>query len=166
MRTVNRPARPDAPDAPNLTRRTLLAAAGALALAHPLARARRPTLDDVLRERLVVYSPEAPQSQDIDDWLARRHIARNVAVEVRSGYSACAMAAAGVGVAFVDDLSARAHQPGEVRFLAIARAPRFPIFRVTSRARPPSQLGKRFLRLVRAQLDLLQRTPITRASLG
>jgi tripartite-type tricarboxylate transporter receptor subunit TctC len=43
MRTVNRPARPDAPDSPNapdLSRRTLLAAAGALALAHPLARAQ------------------------------------------------------------------------------------------------------------------------------
>ena len=46
MRTVNRPTRPQAPDAPgapdapDLARRTLLAAAGALALAHPLARAQ------------------------------------------------------------------------------------------------------------------------------
>ena len=129
----------------------------ALPANHPLASAKALPLAEALKERLVVYSSEAPQSNVIDAWLSQHGVDRNVAVEVRSGYAACSMAAAGVGIAFVDDLSARAHRPERIAFVFIPRAPRFPVFTVINVNRPPSQLGKTFLSIAKSQLALLQR---------
>lgn len=135
----------------------------ALPQAHPLAQSPRLALREALRQRLVVYSPDAPQTKTIDGWLERYQVDRQVAVEVRSGYAACSMAAAGVGLAFVDDLSARAHRPEGVVFRSIANTARFPIYTVVNRNRPPSQLGKAFLEVAAVKLRAIQRTPLTRA---
>lgn len=133
----------------------------ALPAAHPLAQSPRLSLAKALRERLVVYSPEAPQTKALEGWLARHEVDRQVAVEVRSGYAACSMAAAGAGIAFVDDLSARAHRPEGLAFRSIPNTARFPVYTVVNRNRPPSQLGKRFLELARAKLEEFQGTPLT-----
>lgn len=122
----------------------------ALPQGHALATAPVLDLDQALRERLIVYSPEAPQSRTIDAWIEQRGIARQVAVEVRSGYAACAMAASGAGIAFVDDLSARAHRAEGLVLRDVPDAPRFPIYSVVNQNRPPSRLGQRFLALVAA----------------
>ncbi|MBP7564770.1 MAG: LysR family transcriptional regulator [Burkholderiaceae bacterium] len=133
----------------------------ALPAGHPLlARPGGFALEDALAERLITYSPEAPQSAVIDHWLESRGVARNVAVEVRSGYAACSMAATGVGVAFVDDLSARAHRPEGVVFAAIGGAPQFPIYGVRNQHRPLSRLGDAFLALAAQQLRELQARPV------
>ena len=132
----------------------------ALPAGHALLALPTLTLEDTLGERLITYSPEAPQSAVIDHWLAAHGVARNVAVEVRSGYAACSMAASGVGVAFVDDLSARAHRPEGVVFVPIAHAPRFPIYSVRNTHRPLSRLGEAFLALAAQQLLALQAVPL------
>jgi len=132
----------------------------ALPVHHPLAITKTLSLAEALKERLVVYSSEAPQSNIIEAWLSEYQVDRNVAVEVRSGYAACAMAAAGVGVAFVDDLSARAHRPEGVAFVSIPRSPRFPIYTAVNVNRPPSQLGKKFLNFAKSQLAVLQRASL------
>ncbi len=132
----------------------------ALPRSHRLAQPGSFSLREALQERLVVYSTEAPQSKVIDGWLAQFRIERRVAAEVRSGYAACSMAAAGVGVAFVDDLSARAHRPDLVHFASIPRVPRFPVFSVINVNRPPSQLGKAFMAQAKARLASLQRVPL------
>jgi DNA-binding transcriptional LysR family regulator len=129
---------------------------------HPLAKHKVLPLAEALKSRLIVYSPEAPQSKVIDGWLSEYGIDRNVAVEVRSGYAACSMAAAGIGVAFVDDLSARAHLPKGVEFVAVPKTPRFPIYSVVNGNRPPSQLGKSFLAMAKTGLVELQRRSLTR----
>jgi DNA-binding transcriptional LysR family regulator len=131
---------------------------------HAAVRSKPFRLAEALRERLVAYSPEAPQSQAIDAWLAQHGIERRVAVEVRSGFAACSMAAAGVGIAFVDDLSARAHRAEHVAFVPVPKAPRFPIYSAVNVNRPPSQQGKAFLALVRTQLQALRQSPIARGS--
>lgn len=115
--------------------------------------AKKFDLATALRQRLIVYSPEAPQSRVIDAWLEKFGIARQVAVEVRSGYAACAMAASGAGVAFVDDLSARAHHSENLALIRIPDAPQFAIYSVTNINRPPSQLGQTFLELVASELE-------------
>ncbi len=125
----------------------------ALPQGHALASGPVLDLDAALRQRLIVYSPEAPQSRVIDAWIEQRGIARQVAAEVRSGYAACAMAASGTGVAFVDELSARAHRPEGLVLREVPDAPRFPIYSVSNLNRPPSRLGQRFLALVGAALQ-------------
>ncbi len=116
---------------------------------------RKFDLAQALRQRLITYSPEAPQSGLIDGWLDDLQIARQVSVEVRSGYAACAMAAAGAGVAFVDELSARAHRSDDLELIRIPNAPRFAIYSVTNVNRPLSQLGKTFLKAVKHELHAL-----------
>lgn len=127
---------------------------------HALAPLERLPLAEALKARLIVYSPEAPQSAVIEGWLAQHRIDRQVAVEVRSGYAACSMAAAGVGVAFVDDLSARAHRADEVVFKALPHAPSFPIFGVTNVNRPLSALGQGFMAIASEQLAAIQQRPL------
>ena len=112
-------------------------------------------LRKALSQRLIAYSPEAPQSRVIDGWLEDLGIARQVSAEVRSGYAACAMAAAGAGVAFVDELSARAHRSDELVLIRIPNAPRFAIYSVTNVNRPLSQLGQTFLKAVKRELRTL-----------
>ncbi|MDN4590602.1 LysR family transcriptional regulator [Xenophilus aerolatus] len=132
----------------------------ALPPGHALLAAKRFDLTAALRERLVLYSPEAPQSRVIEAWLGERDIHRRRGVEVRSGYAACAMAAHGAGVAFVDDLSARAFRPERLALVALPKAPRFPILRVSNVHRPLSTLGERFMALAREELRAIQEHPI------
>lgn len=132
----------------------------ALPVGHALLDQRRPTLARALSGRLVTYSPEAPQSSVIDHWIESHGVARNVAAEVRSGLAACAVVATGVAVAFVDDLSARAHRPEGLVFTTIKDAPAFPIYAVRNRHRPLSRLGEDFRRIAAQQLAALQAVPI------
>lgn len=132
----------------------------ALPAGHPLRDLVPLNLSAALAERLITYSAEAPQSAVIDEWLRSRKMARNVAVEVRAGYAACAMVAAGIGIAFVDDLSARAHRSEGIAFRAIPNAPHFPIFSVVNAHRPLSKMGKAFLELIPSELSALQCLPL------
>ncbi|VTU23189.1 Cyn operon transcriptional activator [Variovorax sp. SRS16] len=131
---------------------------------HPLAASQPLDLAAALRQRLVVYSPEAPQSRLIDHWLDQHGIAPQVGVEVRSGYAACAMAATGAGIAFVDDLSARAHRSEELALMEVPGAPSFAIYSVSNVNRPLSQLGQNFLSLAAEELAVLQAPQFTGAA--
>ena len=75
------------------------------------------------------------------------------------------MAAAGAGLAFVDDLSARAHRPEGLKFLAVPAAPHYPVYGVSNRNCPVSALGSQLLDRIAAGLAVLQDQPIVRASL-
>jgi DNA-binding transcriptional LysR family regulator len=132
----------------------------ALPAGHALLKKARPSLAEVLAGRLVVYSPEAPQSAVIDHWIESHGVARNVAAEVRSGLAACSVAATGAAVAFVDDLSARAHRPEGLVFTSLPGSPTFPIFAVRNRHRPLSRLGTAFLQIAREQLEALRAAPL------
>jgi DNA-binding transcriptional LysR family regulator len=112
-------------------------------------------LERILRERLILYSHEAPQSRIIDEWLERFAIHRDVSVEVRSGYAACALAATGAGVAFVDNLSARMFRDSELVLLPIPDAPRFSIYIVRNANRPVSMLGQTFIDIVIDELKTI-----------
>ena len=135
----------------------------ALPVGHALARQKNPPLAEALAGRLVAYSAEAPQSAVIDHWIESHGVARNVAAEVRSGLAACAVAATGVAVAFVDDLSARAHKADGLVFASIEDAPSFPVYLVKNRHRPLPRLGDAFSAFVREQLQRLQATAVPQA---
>ena len=122
---------------------------------HPVLQKSRLRLRDLLSSRLVVYSPEAPQSALIDRWIEAHEVSRNVAAEVRSGFAACSVAATGLAIAFVDELSARAHRPEGLVFAALPGSQTFPIFTVRNRHRTLSRLGTEFLRIAKTQFSSL-----------
>jgi DNA-binding transcriptional LysR family regulator len=135
----------------------------ALPTDNALVTQKKPKLAKALAGRLVAYSAEAPQSAVINHWLQSHNVTRNVAAEVRSGLAACAVAATGVAVAFVDDLSARAHKADGLVFASIEDAPSFPIYLVKNRHRPLPRLGEAFSEIVREQLKQLQSTAVPKA---
>ena len=78
---------------------------------HPLEAKRRIAVRDALNHRLVSFSKETLQGRIIEGWFDEQQLERKVSVEVRSAHMACALVASGAGVAFVDDLTARAYGP-------------------------------------------------------
>jgi DNA-binding transcriptional LysR family regulator len=127
---------------------------------HPLAETKPFRLRMALSERLVAYSSDAPQSAVIDGWLDKYGIPRHVVVEVRSAYAACALVAAGVGVAFVDELSARAHGHKGLTFRSFGGAPEFPVCIATSVERPLSKVGKAFAEFAAEILEDIRRSGV------
>jgi DNA-binding transcriptional LysR family regulator len=132
---------------------------------HPLQAKRRLTVRDVLRHRLVSFHAETAQGRIIDNWFASLGCARNVSVEVRSGQVACALVANGAGVAFVDDLTARAWSATLVA-RELPQAPVFPIMAVTSRARPASVLARQLFAEVEAAFRSPRKPVSTSAKLA
>jgi len=126
--------------------------------AHPLQASRRITVRDVLRYRLVSFHNETAQGRIIGDWFARLGLERRIPVEVRSGHAACALVASGAGVAFVDDLTARAYRAGGLVTRQLPQSPVFTIYAVTSHARPASVLAKQFFAATGATLRALRST--------
>lgn len=128
----------------------------ALPSAHPLAARAEFSLAEALGQRMIVYSREAPQTRLIDQWMEQQGGNRQACVQVRSGNAACAMAAAGAGLAIVDDLSAHAFQQHGVVFVPVPGAPQFPIYSASNVNQPLSAIGQKFLGFVQAQLQDLQ----------
>jgi DNA-binding transcriptional LysR family regulator len=111
---------------------------------HPLEAKRRIAVRDALNHRLVSFSKETLQGRIIEGWFDEQQLERKVSVEVRSAHMACALVASGAGVAFVDDLTARAYGPATLLSRPVPSSPVFGLYTVTSRDRPSAVLAKRF----------------------
>ena len=124
---------------------------------HPLEAKARLSVGDVIRHRLISYSREAPQARFVDDWCAKHKVDRKVSVEVRSGHMACAMIAAGAGIAIVDELSARAYGSARIVTRPVVGSPVLTIYTVLNRNRPASDIARRFCDLAAETLKELHR---------
>lgn len=127
---------------------------------HPLEAKARVAVGDVLRHRLISYSRETPQDRFIDDWCVKRKLDRKVAVEVRSGQMACALVAAGAGVAIVDDLSARAYGSEHLVARPVSNGPVLTIYTVVNRNRPSSEIARKFCDLAADTFKDLRRSKL------
>lgn len=129
-------------------RMVLVAPAGhALAAEDRAVRVR-----EALSHPLVAFAPDTVQGRIVDGWYSRERLPRNVAVEVRTAHMACAMVACGVGVALVDDLTARACASSRLVVRPLGEAPAFPVFTVHGRHRPASLPVQRFCAALAAVL--------------
>lgn len=115
---------------------------------HALEAHRSVSPRDVLKERLVAFGPDTPQGGIIANWSRQYRIRLKSRIEVRSGQTACALAACNAGVAVVDDLTARAYHTDRLLFRPIARSPSFGIFAVTNDHFAHSVLSKDFVNSV------------------
>lgn len=129
------------------------------AAGHAFAGKRRVALRDVMKERLVAFSPDTPQGRVIEEWSREHAVPADVRIEVRSGQVACALAAAGAGVAIVDNLTARAWRSGKLEFRPIAGAPSFTAYAVRHANLPPSAMAQAFVERVRAGFQRIRKEP-------
>lgn len=122
---------------------------------HALARRRSVAPRELLREPLIAFAGDTPQGQALAQWARALGQTPRTQIEVRSGQVACALAARGVGLAVVDDLTARSSLDDTLLARPISGSPGFAIEAVTHEASAPSVLSRGFLALAtRALRDL------------
>lgn len=117
---------------------------------HAFAARRSVGPRDILKERLIAFSPDTPQGRVIAQWCEETGLQPASRIEVRSGLTACALAACGAGVAVVDHLTARAWRGPGLGFLGVRGGPAFPAFAVRNANLAPSPLVQEFVARVRA----------------
>lgn len=130
--------------------------AGVFPKGHALEARRALKPADLLKERLIGFSADTPQGRIIADWCASHHCEPDAQTEVRAGQVACAMAAAGAGIAIVDDLTARGCMTDRLSHRPILKAPAFDVFAVTNQSFAASLLARRFIELAEAELRRLK----------
>jgi DNA-binding transcriptional LysR family regulator len=123
---------------------------------HPLSALKLPGLVHMLRQRMVCFSVDTAQGAVIRSWFDERGIEPDASVEVRSGQLACALVRAGMGIAFVDDLTARSFRSEDLVAHPVKESPRFALSAITRADEPPSIAAKRLRDLVRDELRTLR----------
>ncbi len=124
---------------------------------HPFEVRRTLSLRDVVAEPLIAFSADTPQGRVLADWCRENGVAPNTRIEVRAGQAACALAAAGAGVALVDDLTARAWHGGKLAFRPLRGGPVFDAFAVHNANWPVSALAQAFVKEVRGVWRVLRK---------
>lgn len=124
---------------------------------HAFEARRSVSLREVAAEPLIAFSADTPQGKLVADWCSEHGVAPHAHIEVRAGQAACALAAAGAGVAVVDDLTARAWQGERLGYRPLVRAPAFDAFAVHNANFPPSVLAQAFVERVKAAFRALRR---------
>ena len=124
---------------------------------HAFEKRRTLSLREVLAEPLIAFAADTPQGKLINDWCEGNKLVPRFQIEVRSGQAACALAAAGAGVAVVDDLTARVWQGGKLGYRPLSRAPTFQSFAVHNPNFPPSVMAVAFSEEVKSAYKELRR---------
>lgn len=126
---------------------------------HALEKLRNPGMRDILKERLIAFSPDTPQGRAISQWCQEHAVEPMSSIEVRAGQTACALVACGAGVAIVDDLTARSYSGDKLGFRPLLKGPSFDLFAVTNPNFAPSALAAAFTGHAAAALRQLRRAP-------
>lgn len=109
-------------------------------------------------ERIVAFAPDTPQGALVANWTdADQTTAR---IEVRTGQAACALVAAGAGVAIVDDLTARAWQGSNLSFRPLQSTKTFDAFVVQHASIARSAVASAFVEEVRRAFAELRRVEL------
>ena len=116
---------------------------------HRFERESTVSLSEIVKERRIAFSPDTPQGRLVAEAYPDGIDPARQRIEVRSGQVACALAAAGAGVAVVDNLTARAWLNDQLSFRPIRKAPTYKVFRVRNPNVPSSGLENEFVRRVR-----------------
>jgi len=119
---------------------------------HRLLSIERPKIADMLQHRLVSFGVDTAQGAVIRSWFDERGISPNVTAEVRSGHLACALVQAGLGIAFVDNVTAHSFRSDGLATRLVEESPHFAISAITGADVPPSIAAKRLRDLVREEL--------------
>ncbi len=120
---------------------------------HPFSKRRSIHSRDILKERLIAFSPDTPQGKALGQWSAEVHSPIDAKIEVRSGQVACALAATGAGIAVVDSLTAHAWAHPALAFRPIAQAPTFNAYEIRNANVPPSLISNSLIARVKEKLD-------------
>lgn len=129
---------------------------------HPLQNKTKFTALDALAYPLVSFSNDTPQGQIVSRLLQNQRPARSM--EVRSGHTACVLAAAGAGVAFADDLTARFFEAHGLAWRHMPDSQALTAYAVWNANVPLSRLANRLGDAVQSRFrSLAKKTPSARS---
>jgi len=119
---------------------------------HPLAARRVIDVADVAGEPLIAFHKDTMQGRVIREWFERKGIQPASGIEVRSGQMACSLVASGGGIAFVDDVTARAFAPFGLVFRPARESTKFGVHAVLNKERPAPMLAKALCDLIASRM--------------
>lgn len=119
---------------------------------HSLAQKTAVTPQDVDGETLVAFHSETLQGRAVTEWFQEKKVALTHRALVRSGQAAASLVASGVGIAFVDNLTALAAAANGLEWRPMRGGPRFTMQAVWNRHHAPSQQAMRLCKLVEQEL--------------
>jgi DNA-binding transcriptional LysR family regulator len=111
---------------------------------HPVTKLSEVEPKDLVPYPLISFDRTTPQGLMVDDAFIAAGVAREVAIEVRFGQSACALVQNGAGVALVDEFSVMHNAFPGVVARPFRSAARFSITMIHDRFRPLSVVGNAF----------------------
>jgi len=126
---------------------------------HRFALKRRISASDLRGEALVGLNGDTFQGRALDNWLKEDREWFAPRALARSGQAAASLAACGVGIAFVDNLTeADSRSPGLI-WRPLLGSPRFPIWAAWNLHHLPPRQATRLADLVVKEIDKLSRPP-------
>lgn len=123
---------------------------------HVLSRKAVVTPRDVASQPVVAFHGDTLQGRMVSEWLQAENATMTSRALVRSGQAAASLVASGVGIAFVDNLTAMAAEAMGLEWRPIRKSPRVAIQAVWSRHHAPSQQAMRLCRSVEQQLKKVE----------
>ncbi len=111
---------------------------------------------DVAQLPFIAFDPQTHQGKQVTAAFQRAKVAFEPLATVRFARTACSLVAAGLGVAFVDQLTAAHASAGQTTY-PVRPAIRIPILVLTPLTRPVSSMVDQFILDVRHQLNLALR---------
>ena len=112
---------------------------------HRLEAVDTLTLQEVLKDPVIAFSPDTPQGQYLQQWCARQGVVPRSQCVVRSGQMACALTAHGAGIAIVDNLTAQSWQVHGLRYRWLQDAPTYNVVAVRNGNVPASLVQTAFV---------------------
>lgn len=120
---------------------------------HQLRSKKVITPKDVGAEAIVAFQADTLQGRVVKEWLTVQSKIPTPRAYVRSGQAAASLVASGLGITFVDSLTARsARTNGGMDWRPMKGGPRFPIQAVWNRSHSPSLQSMRLCSFVRQEL--------------
>ncbi|QBK04722.1 LysR family transcriptional regulator [Hylemonella gracilis] len=110
------------------------------------------SLSEIWKEHLIAFSADTPQGRFLAQSSAQAARGTRPQIEVRSGQLACALVAAGGGIAIVDSLTARAWPGDQLSFRPIKRAPAYRVHAIRNPNFPGSAIEQEFVERIRKHL--------------
>ncbi|MDF3822634.1 LysR substrate-binding domain-containing protein [Leptospira sp. 96542] len=119
---------------------------------HHFERKASVSLSEIWQERLIAFSADTPQGRFLAQSSSAATRGARPQIEVRSGQLACALVAAGGGIAIVDSLTARAWPGDQLSFRPIKRAPAYRVHAIRNPNFPGSAIEQEFVERIRKRL--------------
>lgn len=131
---------------------------------HALQARRWVTPQDVHGQPFVAFDAHTYQGRQVSQVFERQRLPLQPVVRVRFARTACSLVGAGIGLSFVDPLTAANAAPAEVRAVALRPGIFIPVYLLTSSARPLGSASENFAAAAASALGQALRRAAGRAS--